>query len=163
MPPDDRAFVKALSESSGKPLAFPPPPARSHSIRYSIQTKEIDNAVVTPLRKKTWPHREDQANINYGSRCWSGTTSGSDGVMGSVHILACPFISPLACHLCGIQRTKLYRYELPANDVMRRFSVTRPFILFPRVAILRNCDTFVTNFTAILLKSGQYYNLFGGV
>ncbi|GBP31655.1 hypothetical protein EVAR_84101_1 [Eumeta japonica] len=47
-----------------------------------------------------------------------------------------------------VQRTKLYRSELSANDVMRRFNAVRSFRPFPRVPVLRRCDAFVTHFTA---------------
>ncbi|GBP56450.1 hypothetical protein EVAR_40441_1 [Eumeta japonica] len=45
-----------------------------------------------------------------------------------------------------VQRAKLYRSGLSANDVIRRFNVPRPFLLL-RVPILRHCDEFVTNFS----------------
>ncbi|GBO99698.1 hypothetical protein EVAR_794_1 [Eumeta japonica] len=38
------------------------------------------------------------------------------------------------------------RSELPAIDVMHRFNT--PWLLLPRVSILRHCDAFVANFTA---------------
>ncbi|GBP48930.1 hypothetical protein EVAR_96911_1 [Eumeta japonica] len=47
-----------------------------------------------------------------------------------------------------VQRTKLCRSELSANDIMRGFSSPRPFVLLLRVCILPHCDAFVTNFTA---------------
>ncbi|GBP15964.1 hypothetical protein EVAR_12546_1 [Eumeta japonica] len=47
---------------------------------------------------------------------------------------------------CFPQHTKLCRSELPANDEMRRYNAPRPFLLLPRVLILRHCDAFVTNF-----------------
>ncbi|GBP11038.1 hypothetical protein EVAR_79717_1 [Eumeta japonica] len=40
-----------------------------------------------------------------------------------------------------VQCTKLCRSELPANDA------ARPFLLLPRIPILRRCDDFVANFT----------------
>ncbi|GBP26619.1 Semaphorin-5A [Eumeta japonica] len=46
-----------------------------------------------------------------------------------------------------VRYTKLCRAELPAYDVMRRFNASRPFLLLPRMLILRRCDAFVTNFT----------------
>ncbi|GBP54350.1 Helicase SKI2W [Eumeta japonica] len=48
-----------------------------------------------------------------------------------------------------LQHTKLYRFELPANDMMRRCNTPRSFLLLPRrLPILRHCDAFGTNFTA---------------
>ncbi|GBP40086.1 hypothetical protein EVAR_33661_1 [Eumeta japonica] len=43
-----------------------------------------------------------------------------------------------------LQRTKLCRSELPANDAMRSFNAPQ---LLPRVPILRHGDVFVTNIT----------------
>ncbi|GBP35181.1 hypothetical protein EVAR_18306_1 [Eumeta japonica] len=43
---------------------------------------------------------------------------------------------------------KLYRSELAANDILRRYCAPRPFLLLRRVPVLRRCDAFVTNFTA---------------
>ncbi|GBP34653.1 hypothetical protein EVAR_19044_1 [Eumeta japonica] len=45
-----------------------------------------------------------------------------------------------------VQRTKVCRSELPANDVMCRFNTPRSFLLLSRVSILRHCYIFVTNF-----------------
>ncbi|GBP97755.1 hypothetical protein EVAR_91980_1 [Eumeta japonica] len=50
--------------------------------------------------------------------------------------------------LLAVRRTKLCRSELPADNAMRRFNAPQPFLLLPRVPILRFCDAFVTNFTA---------------
>ncbi|GBP81060.1 hypothetical protein EVAR_62100_1 [Eumeta japonica] len=47
-----------------------------------------------------------------------------------------------------VQRAKLCRSELPANDAMRRFNAPRPFLLLPRVLVSGHCDSIVTNFTA---------------
>ncbi|GBP87067.1 hypothetical protein EVAR_45432_1 [Eumeta japonica] len=47
-----------------------------------------------------------------------------------------------------VQRTKLCRSELPANDAMRGFNTPRPFPLHPRIPNSCNCDAFVTNFAA---------------
>ncbi|GBP06258.1 hypothetical protein EVAR_3599_1 [Eumeta japonica] len=47
-----------------------------------------------------------------------------------------------------MQRTKLCRSELPANDALHRFNAPRPFLLIPGVPILCYCDAFLTNFTA---------------
>ncbi|GBP96027.1 hypothetical protein EVAR_71391_1 [Eumeta japonica] len=52
-----------------------------------------------------------------------------------------------------VRRTKLCRSESPANNIMRRFDVSQPFSLLPRVPILRHCDAFVTNFTAAELRA----------
>ncbi|GBP39064.1 hypothetical protein EVAR_27422_1 [Eumeta japonica] len=37
---------------------------------------------------------------------------------------------------------------MPANCLTRRYNAPRPFLLLPRVPVLRRCDAFVTNFTA---------------
>ncbi|GBP49883.1 Glutamate dehydrogenase, mitochondrial, partial [Eumeta japonica] len=37
---------------------------------------------------------------------------------------------------------------MSANDILCRLYAPRPFLLFPRVPILRHCDAFVVNFTA---------------
>ncbi|GBP63637.1 hypothetical protein EVAR_47975_1, partial [Eumeta japonica] len=47
-----------------------------------------------------------------------------------------------------VQRTKLYRSELPANDVLRKYNAPQTFLLLLRVPNLRYCDAFLTNFTA---------------
>ncbi|GBP39092.1 hypothetical protein EVAR_27452_1 [Eumeta japonica] len=46
-----------------------------------------------------------------------------------------------------VRSTKLYRSELATNDVIRTFNTPRPFLLLPRVPVLRHYDAFVTNFT----------------
>ncbi|GBP33103.1 hypothetical protein EVAR_18583_1 [Eumeta japonica] len=43
--------------------------------------------------------------------------------------------------------------EWSANGVMRRSNALRPFLLLPRVPILRHCDAFVTNFTAAVFPA----------
>ncbi|GBP88124.1 hypothetical protein EVAR_63932_1 [Eumeta japonica] len=48
--------------------------------------------------------------------------------------------------LFTVQRTKLCRSELPANDIIRSFNTPRPFLLLSRVPILVHCGVFVTNF-----------------
>ncbi|GBP24224.1 hypothetical protein EVAR_80077_1 [Eumeta japonica] len=48
-----------------------------------------------------------------------------------------------------VQRTKLCRSELPANDAMRRFNAPRTFPLLPRVLTLRYSDAFAANCTAV--------------
>ncbi|GBP19362.1 hypothetical protein EVAR_12403_1 [Eumeta japonica] len=57
-------------------------------------------------------------------------------------------------HLAIVQRTKLCRSELPANDVMRSFNASRPSFLLPRLAIFHHCDAFVTNFTEAEFRGG---------
>ncbi|GBP36241.1 hypothetical protein EVAR_85488_1 [Eumeta japonica] len=52
-----------------------------------------------------------------------------------------------------VQRTKLYRCKLAANDVMRGYYAPQPFLLLPRIPILRHCDAFVTNFRAAKLHA----------
>ncbi|GBP22478.1 hypothetical protein EVAR_78655_1 [Eumeta japonica] len=47
-----------------------------------------------------------------------------------------------------VQRMKLCSSQLPANDAMRSFNAPRPYLLLPRVPILRHCNAFVDNFTA---------------
>ncbi|GBP07069.1 hypothetical protein EVAR_4480_1 [Eumeta japonica] len=42
------------------------------------------------------------------------------------------------------QRTKLCLSQLPANDVMRRPNVPRPYLLLFHVSILRHCDPILT-------------------
>ncbi|GBP10765.1 hypothetical protein EVAR_6317_1 [Eumeta japonica] len=51
-------------------------------------------------------------------------------------------------HRSTVERTKLCRSELPATDAMRRYNAPQPFLLLPRVSILRHCNAFVTKFTA---------------
>ncbi|GBP35742.1 hypothetical protein EVAR_82677_1 [Eumeta japonica] len=44
---------------------------------------------------------------------------------------------------------ELCRSELAANDVLHRYNAPQPSLLLPRFLILRHCDVFVTNFTAV--------------
>ncbi|GBP13861.1 hypothetical protein EVAR_10437_1 [Eumeta japonica] len=55
-----------------------------------------------------------------------------------------------------VQRTKLCRSELAANDVPRRYYVARPFLLLRRVSILRHRDALATNFTAAKFRVLYY-------
>ncbi|GBP36134.1 hypothetical protein EVAR_4278_1 [Eumeta japonica] len=50
----------------------------------------------------------------------------------------------------SVQRTNLCRSELPANDAMRRFNALRLFFL---LCVLRRCDSFVTDFTAVEFRA----------
>ncbi|GBP89131.1 Histone-lysine N-methyltransferase SETMAR [Eumeta japonica] len=47
-----------------------------------------------------------------------------------------------------VQRTKLCRSELLANDALRRSNAPGLYPFLPRVPILCHCNAFVTNFTA---------------
>ncbi|GBP88034.1 hypothetical protein EVAR_61869_1 [Eumeta japonica] len=62
-----------------------------------------------------------------------------------------------------VQCTKLCRSELPANDVMRSVSAPRPFLLLPRVLILRHCDAFVTNIVAHNLRKSHVHQRVGSI
>ncbi|GBP12201.1 hypothetical protein EVAR_6380_1 [Eumeta japonica] len=57
--------------------------------------------------------------------------------------------------LCG-QYTKLCRSELPANDAVRKFNSPQPFLILPRISILRHCDAFVTTFTAAKFVTNRF-------
>ncbi|GBP86041.1 hypothetical protein EVAR_68518_1 [Eumeta japonica] len=50
--------------------------------------------------------------------------------------------------LALVQRTKLCRSELFANDAMHSFNVPRPYLLLPRGPVSRYRDAFMINFTA---------------
>ncbi|GBP32721.1 hypothetical protein EVAR_16885_1 [Eumeta japonica] len=47
-----------------------------------------------------------------------------------------------------VQRTKLCRSDLAANDILRRYYASPSFLFLPRVPTLHNCNAFATNFTA---------------
>ncbi|GBP74957.1 hypothetical protein EVAR_60884_1 [Eumeta japonica] len=53
----------------------------------------------------------------------------------------------------SLQRTKLCRSELAANDKLRRYYAPRPFLLLLRVSVLCHYDAFVTNFTAAKFRA----------